>query len=517
MGGVRCCLLYETAYDGHLNMSATFFRSLSQGSIQSLKMKRKGMNTTAEERQLAPKSPKPSAGPSTEPIPRTQLTIQRPKTSPYSSPIVTFYIGLSKREYYIPRDLLQCPEWINSCSGRAHPSIRMPTVDEDIGHVLVHYLHTGTYQTLDNIDNVTANKGCVEFKRAILAYFTAKTYGLYGLQQLAMENIKHYGMELNAFDIFDMINQEFPEFLEKSGWLYDYLKEKAKAAFEGDFILLVQSDILHRISNVELNRILFKGVVELYIASRTSKNKVDCIEDGPSGEALVDEALVNAVERKKKEEGAETERMKRQEKEAVAAALVATCAANDLSWADPPAEAAPADDGWGSFTPAATVGKKKKGKKGKVTETVPLPPTGPELEPHTADPATTFDNNDLDGGVPASGLDGLGTWTSGIGSGWGAKTTLASGWGFDSGSGLGSKEEEENKDEAPWDSTEKNGKKESSGSGFDFNFDAFNDPITNSDPTGVEEKAAEDDGWGFGFGSKKMIGLLIPLVTQQQQ
>jgi hypothetical protein len=68
------------------------------------------------------------------------------------------------------------------------------------------------------------------------------------------------------------------------------------------------------------------------------------------------------AERKRKEEEEEAERKKKEDEEAAAAAdAEAAKPAGDLSWADPPEEAA--NDDWGTF---ASAGKKKKGKKGKV-------------------------------------------------------------------------------------------------------------------------------------------------------
>ncbi|PVH91050.1 hypothetical protein DM02DRAFT_664391 [Periconia macrospinosa] len=107
------------------------------------------------------------------------------------------------------------------------------------------------------------------------------------------------------------------------------------------------------------------------------------------------------------------------------------------------AAATTTDDYWGVFTAAAS--KKKKGKKGKTTE--PLPPA--------ADPATTFD--DSTNGAPKIDMNSGGV-VGGKSSGLGG---LTSGW----------------------------------GSG-----------TTESVAPAVEEKPAEDDGWGFSFGSKAKKG-----------
>ncbi|OCK74633.1 hypothetical protein K432DRAFT_447189, partial [Lepidopterella palustris CBS 459.81] len=247
--------------------------------------------------------PEPLLGdPSTESIPSTQSTIQRPKTSPYSSSLTTLYIGPNRREYYVPQDLLQYTGWINSGSNWGMRSIELPSVDEDTGHVLVHYLYTGTYQTLDNTGASTADEGGIEFKRAVLAYFAAITYELHSLQRLAMENIEHAGMGMNIFEIFDAIDQDFPKCPNKTGWFHDYLKEKAKATFKEDHTLFEDDALLDRVTNVNLSKILVKCVVELHtpMVSRILNDKSDSIQtapeesvhsakDGPSGEAPANE------------------------------------------------------------------------------------------------------------------------------------------------------------------------------------------------------------------------------------
>jgi len=43
----------------------------------------------------------------------------------------------------------------------------MPSIDEDTNYLLVYYLYTDCYQTLDNKDDSTADNGRVELKRAV--------------------------------------------------------------------------------------------------------------------------------------------------------------------------------------------------------------------------------------------------------------------------------------------------------------------------------------------------------------
>ncbi|KAF2193046.1 hypothetical protein K469DRAFT_693112 [Zopfia rhizophila CBS 207.26] len=156
-------------------------------------------------------------------------------------------------------------EWSGSDSGwLCSDTIYLPDMDEDTGHVLVHYLYTGTYQTLDNKDASPVVERSIEFKRAVLAYFAAKNYELLGLQRLAVYKIEHFGIEMNIFDIIEAINEDFSKLPGNTSWFHDYLRRKAKAAFQEDHTVFARNAFLDRISNVDLNKVLVKYVVELY-------------------------------------------------------------------------------------------------------------------------------------------------------------------------------------------------------------------------------------------------------------
>lgn len=70
----------------------------------------------------------------------------------------------------------------------------------------MHSVDKDTSYVLNNIDASTANNKRVKFKKAVLAYFTTRTYKLYSLQQLAIENIKHYSIKIITFNIFNIVN-----------------------------------------------------------------------------------------------------------------------------------------------------------------------------------------------------------------------------------------------------------------------------------------------------------------------
>jgi hypothetical protein len=203
--------------------------------------------------------------------------------------------------YYVPRDLLQSPEWIASSSTLSE-DIFLFDIDENTGHVLVHYLYTGAYQTLYNKEAGSVDEVKIEFKRAVLAYTAAERYSLQGLQDLAKNNIEHLGTEMDVFDIAKAVKDDFSRLLGANAWFHDYLKEKAKAMFEKDRTVFARDDIFGPINDVGLARVLAKCVLGLYndmIERMLSAERVptigtseECRPDVPH--PPIDEGLVEA-------------------------------------------------------------------------------------------------------------------------------------------------------------------------------------------------------------------------------
>ncbi len=104
----------------------------------------------------------------------------------------------------------------------------------------------------------------IELKRAFLAYAMAKTYELAGLQQLAMHKIEQHSSEMNIFDVFEAINEDFSKFQGDIDWVQHYLKEKMKVTFEEDYTAFARNDFFVRISNDALYKFLIQCVLELY-------------------------------------------------------------------------------------------------------------------------------------------------------------------------------------------------------------------------------------------------------------
>ncbi|KAL6708710.1 hypothetical protein ACN47E_002406 [Coniothyrium glycines] len=225
--------------------------------------KTKGVITSVKFQHPVFEAEPPPAESFMEPASRSQTSAQRPKTSPYTAPPVALHIGPDQRAYYVPPDLLQNSTWLAS-SRSWDTDIHLPDVDASTGHVLVHYLYTGTYQTLNDVDTSLVDDTHVEFKRAVLAYITAQTHELLALEQLAQHEIERFGANMDIFEVVEAVSDVFAKVPGDDTWLQGYIEGKVKMAFEDDETTFVRKDLFGSIEDVKLMRVLAKCVIGLY-------------------------------------------------------------------------------------------------------------------------------------------------------------------------------------------------------------------------------------------------------------
>lgn len=165
--------------------------------------------------------------------------------------------------YYVPQSLLQIPELIIT-QDRWGREKQLPDVDAGTGHVLVHYLYTGMYQTLNDTNYSTTTKAAVEFKRAFLAYIVGERYKLQGLKELAKNEIELHGADLDAFGVVDAIKDNFSKFPEDITWFYEYLDKKIQSALHASPSVFASYEFLNRIEDAALLRTLARNTAQLY-------------------------------------------------------------------------------------------------------------------------------------------------------------------------------------------------------------------------------------------------------------
>ncbi|KAI9782555.1 MAG: hypothetical protein M1816_001852 [Peltula sp. TS41687] len=206
----------------------------------------------------------------------------QPQSSPYITPVFILSIGLSGMQYTVlEKFLCQCSEWMSLCqSNPLNRTIKLPELDEDIGHTLVHYLYTNTYQTLRLSGTSDNAKTVIEYKRSVLIYCAARRYGLDGLEVLAKDRIRSFDGRISIFDVLDVAKGAYPRLPHGEIWFPDYFKNKIKAAFEIDDTLFTKDHFLDRIGTVAaFDKAAVNSIVETYtekIGRMVSKEEASC-------------------------------------------------------------------------------------------------------------------------------------------------------------------------------------------------------------------------------------------------
>ncbi|KAJ9666184.1 hypothetical protein H2201_003618 [Coniosporium apollinis] len=206
---------------------------------------------------------------------------KRLETSPYISEVCLLRFGSANEPYTVLETFLQrhpgftAPGW----KGSAHSSrpIKLPKVDQDTGHTLVHYLYTGTYQTLRpkgvSLDAIRI----IEYKRSVLAYCAARRHGLPGLASLAKRNIKNLDKEISIFEFLDIASEACQKLPKTELWFSEFVQARIKAVLEANEDLLADQNLLGRIGKVAASdKTLMTGMVKTYvdkIAGEASKKR----------------------------------------------------------------------------------------------------------------------------------------------------------------------------------------------------------------------------------------------------
>ncbi|KAK3901681.1 hypothetical protein C8A05DRAFT_44714 [Staphylotrichum tortipilum] len=200
----------------------------------------------------------PAAEPAAIAAPSAELT-HVPPFSPYGSPACTIPFA---SPLTLPLDILKkSPKLHAAYESRLR---ELPAIPEDVGHVLVHYLHTGTYGSLKPRPTDAMSKQSYELKTSIQAYAAARAYDLPDLMRLAEARIGKYGEGLPLPSLLEVARDAYPTLTESDGWFLDYLRSRIRPHLQ-DPKLLLGSNLLDQISSIlSPNRVLLRTVLELF-------------------------------------------------------------------------------------------------------------------------------------------------------------------------------------------------------------------------------------------------------------
>jgi hypothetical protein len=149
-------------------------------------------------------------------------------------------------------------------------TVILSDVHNDIGHTLVHFLYTGTYQTLKppSVGDDDFSDGLLEYKRSLQVYWAAKRYGLEGLEHYAHENMQKYGTDMCITDVMTIAEDIYAELgdgQEGQTWFREYLQEKLRDGFTKDENVFLSEGFLKGLGNKSaFPRLLVKVMDGIY-------------------------------------------------------------------------------------------------------------------------------------------------------------------------------------------------------------------------------------------------------------
>ncbi|UKZ82415.1 hypothetical protein TrVFT333_010203 [Trichoderma virens FT-333] len=190
----------------------------------------------------------------------------RPETSPYEVPSVALYFANGCTLYISPRLLAQSPKLERYL---LNPSPLLD-ISKDVGHVLVHYLTTGSYQSLKSINLSPQEEVVADFLTGIRVYTAAKTFVLPNLVELAKAEIERLGGRLQLSLVFDLLRDAYPDPETNDVWIGNYLKNRLKCFLTDGIIepLVGEADVRYKTASI--SDILFKTILELFQENKAS-------------------------------------------------------------------------------------------------------------------------------------------------------------------------------------------------------------------------------------------------------
>lgn len=149
--------------------------------------------------------------------------------------------------------------------------LKFPDVSDDVGHVIIHYLYTGTYQSLRPEGSELQKALATEFSTSIRAHNAAETYELPNLAELAKVEIERLGEKLQVSLVFDILREVCPNPGTGDVWLSNFLKNRLKSFLRGGVMKPLQSKTGIPHKTVPISHILFKGMLELFREQEESR------------------------------------------------------------------------------------------------------------------------------------------------------------------------------------------------------------------------------------------------------
>lgn len=140
------------------------------------------------------------------------------------------------------------------------PTAYLKSVSLDVGHVLVQWLYSGTYQLWDREPALSTREA---LETAFAVYSLAKTYQLAGLETLATDQIIELGSAADFVTCVDVITDNYPRIFGKDARLREFIMTRMKTALEnGESLVMTVEEGGEAPDSVPVATLLVKSVVD---------------------------------------------------------------------------------------------------------------------------------------------------------------------------------------------------------------------------------------------------------------
>ncbi|KAJ6440948.1 Protein SGT1 [Purpureocillium lavendulum] len=191
--------------------------------------------------------------------------------SPYASRIINLVFDESVfriHEQFLAKEpwlLKKLAEQDQASRSRKHPEVNLKHISHHVGHVLVHYLVTGTYDCL-KADAVPPSESFArDFTTALRVYSVCRQHDIKALRDLAKNEIKWLGGKLTIPRMIDAVEEGYPTVPPEDEWFPEYLRSQMEA-FHDDLTTTGAAEALEEIGQpTTVSKMLLSSIVENFV------------------------------------------------------------------------------------------------------------------------------------------------------------------------------------------------------------------------------------------------------------
>ncbi|KAI1363135.1 hypothetical protein F5Y08DRAFT_340985 [Xylaria arbuscula] len=150
----------------------------------------------------------------------------RPSISPYERPSIPAQFSSGKHFAIYLSFLDEHPKLTKRLTWNGGHTLTcdFKDTDDSVGHVLIHYLLTGKYQSLKPQNQSLSTSNDADFTTAVRTYKFTEDFDLPKLKFLSRHEMKRAGNQLHASQIIGSLWSILPQVSRDDSWLPGYLK-----------------------------------------------------------------------------------------------------------------------------------------------------------------------------------------------------------------------------------------------------------------------------------------------------